>query len=114
MNASHLSERGRRIYAGMAASGITSAADLARRIKVSRQTVSRWLTQPDAMPSAAEAFRLADTLHMSARWLVTGDGHATPREQIAPNERRLLCRYRKLDERRRTILLHAAADLLTT
>lgn len=114
MNASRFSERGRRIFAGMAASGITSISCLARRVGVSRQTASRWLTEPDAMPAADEAFRLADVLRMSARWLTIGDGSPTPRQPVRPSEARLLAHYRQLDEPRRSILLHAATDLIST
>lgn len=114
MNKSRLTAMGQRIHAGMAASGVTTVADLARRAKVSRQTAARWLYEPEATPSAPESFRLGDALRMSARWLVTGEGCPTPREPILPNEHRLLDRYRRMDESRRSILLHAADELTLT
>lgn len=114
MNTSQLTPLGRRIRVGMAASGITSLSELARRVGVSHQTVRRWLYDPAASVDAAHSFRLCDAVRLSARWIVTGDGQPTPRISISPGEARLLHRYRRLPDQQRSILLHVSADLLTT
>lgn len=111
MNSSRLTPMGRRIHAGMATSGYSNVAQLARKVGVSRQTVRRWLYDPNVTPTAVDSFALSDALHLSARWIVTGLGEPTPREPLLPNEKKLLCRYRELDGGGQTILLHAAAHL---
>ena len=114
MNASRLTDMGRRIHVGMCAAGYTNLALLARRIGVSRQTVHRWLYEPGVSIGAVDAFRLADTLHLSARWIVLDGSTPTPRESVSPEERALLAHYRQTPVKHRSILLHAAADLAST
>lgn len=114
MNTSRMSPMGRRIHVGMAASGIASASDLARRVGVSHQTARRWLYVPGAHLDAETAIRLADVVHLSLRWLVYGKGVPTPRVDLRPDEAALVADYRRLPKLQRSVLRHCAHDLRTT
>lgn len=109
----NLTLMGQRIAAGMAANGIRSESELARRIGVSHQTVRRWLYNPLARIDAVTLFRLSDAVGMSARWIISGQGAPTVRTPITPNEGRLLSQYRLLPHREQSILLGCARDLIS-
>ena len=109
-----LTPMGGRIRAGMAAAGIKNDSDLARRIEVSRQTVRRWMLEPGAHVDAATLFRLVDTLRMSGRWLLHGEGSPVVRMPLTPDAQRLVEIHDGLDEEARSILLKAATHLITS
>lgn len=112
MQVENLSPMGRRIRIGMASAGIVSESDLARRVGVSRQTVRRWLYDPLVRVEAVTLFRLSDALHLSARWIVTGQGCPTPRMSLTPSAQQLIEIYDALPAAARTVLLSAAAHLV--
>lgn len=56
----------------MAAAGLRSPAELARKMGVNRQTVYRWTEGHGSKLTPEMLFKLSDTLDVSARWLVIG------------------------------------------
>jgi len=62
-----------RITTAMAACGIQSAAELARRMNLPRQTIHRWLGTGIDNISYRHLLTLSDTLNVNARWLVFGE-----------------------------------------
>lgn len=80
-----------RIKLAMAAAGIGSPAELARRMKSSRQTVHNYLSGQRDNPEPTQLFRLADVLHVNPRWLALGPPHApgVPMN-LAPEEQEAL------------------------
>lgn len=113
MNApTRLTPLGQRIRAGMISAGIAHSSKLARKVGVSPQTVSRWLYQANTTIEASALFVLADTLMLSARWIAHGAGPPTRRETVTPSESMLLSQFRALAPQQRSILLHAARNLM--
>lgn len=55
----------------MAQSGIKTVAELARRMKLNRQTVHRWVAG-EGDPTPELLFKLSDVLQCNARWLALG------------------------------------------
>lgn len=62
-----------RIRDAMIAAGIAGPGELARRLRLPRQTVHRWLAGNIKNLTYDNLFRLADLLNVSARWLAIGD-----------------------------------------
>ena len=114
METSRLSALGGRIHVGMCQNGITTVAELARRVGVSHQTARRWLYDAEYDITALDAFKLGEVLRVSARWVVTGQGHATPMMQVGPNERALLLGFRELPEDYRAALMHTLREMIHT
>lgn len=114
MNKSTFTPLGRRIHVGMAANGISSLTELARRTGVSRQTVRRWLQEPDAHIDVRTGIRLADAVHLSLRWMISGEGIPSPRVDLRPDEAALVAEYRRIPRRNRSVLRHCARELTTT
>lgn len=112
MQRERLTLMGQRIALGMAAAGITSESDLSRRMVVSRQTVRRLLYDPVVRVDAVTLFRLSDTVRLSARWILHGDGAPTVRMPLGPSTQRLVQIFDALPPDRQSILLHAATDLV--
>jgi transcriptional regulator with XRE-family HTH domain len=56
----------------MTKAGLQKPADLARKLDVHRQTVSKWLNGDVDDLSPEMLFKLADALEVNARWLYTG------------------------------------------
>lgn len=67
-----------RIKMGMAAQGIGSPAELARRLSVDRQRVHKWLNDEVQNMDHASLFKLADVLGCSAKWLALREGPPQP------------------------------------
>lgn len=107
-----LTALGQRIHLGMTTVGISSEAELARRILVSRQTVRRLLYDPVVRVDAVTLFRLADTVKLSARWILHGYGAPTARVPLGPSALRLVELHEGLSPEAQTILMHAATNLL--
>jgi transcriptional regulator with XRE-family HTH domain len=61
-----------RIRMQMAANGIHSDAELARKLKLRRQTVHKWMNGDSKNLTPENIFRLSDVLKCSARWLMLG------------------------------------------
>lgn len=114
MNSNRLTPMGRRIKAGMVSTGIGSAAELARRAGIPRPTAYRWLTQKMATADATTLFAIADVVHMSARWLLTGTGCATIRMPVTPTQRRIIEIHDKLPTEQRAIMVACAMQLEKT
>lgn len=78
-----------RIAAAMAAVGIRSPAELARKMQVPRQTVYRWTNGEGDKLTPEMLYKLADALNANARWLAEGPPwspvrprHLTPEQQL--------------------------------
>lgn len=56
----------------MAARGLTRPSELARRMKLSRQTVHNWTTGRGENLTPEMLYRLADALEVNPRWLALG------------------------------------------
>jgi transcriptional regulator with XRE-family HTH domain len=112
MQREKLTPIGKRIRVGMASVGICSESDLARRIGVSHQTVRRILYEPVRV-DAVTMFRISDTLKMSARWLMFGQGTPAIRLPLTPSAQRLIEIHDRLDAKGRSILLAAATQLVS-
>jgi transcriptional regulator with XRE-family HTH domain len=56
----------------MAQAGIKNMSELARRMKVNRQTVHRWLDGQGDKLTPEMLFKLADALNVNARWIAFG------------------------------------------
>lgn len=69
-----------RIKIGMAQAGIHSIAELARRMKLNRQTVHRWVDGQGDKLTPEHLFKLSDALQVSARWLALGP----PESPVSP------------------------------
>ena len=79
--------------------GVTTPAQFADRVKVSRQTGHKWWSGSTKNLRAIDLFDIADRLGVSARWLLTGElpmirGQRTP----TPDEQRALDLFRALPE----------------
>lgn len=107
-----LTPMGQRIHMGMASVGITTESALARRVHVSRQTVRRLLYDPVTRVDAVTLFRLADTIKLSARWIVHGSGSPSVRTPVTLSAARLIELHNELPPIARGILLRVAAQLL--
>jgi len=85
-----------RIRIGMAAKGIATPSQLARRLKLNRQTVHKWLREDVQQIDPIHLFRLADTLELNPRWLATRDGEPQPLQRMTLDQKRVLELYRAL------------------
>lgn len=112
MHTTKLTPMGRRIHAGMIAVGIRTESELARKIGVSHQTVRRLLYE-HVRADGLTIMRLSDTLRLSGRWLLLGEGLPGIRASLTPNAMRLVEIYDRLDPKARRILLAAATDLVS-
>lgn len=112
MQRDRLTLMGERIHLGMVSVGITTESALARRVHVSRQTVRRLLYDPVTRVDAVTLFRLADTIKLSARWIVHGSGSPSVRTPVTPSAARLIELHNELPPMARGILLRVAAQLL--
>lgn len=92
----HLSGR---IKIGMAANGITSEAELARRVGCHRQTVHKWLEGESVTIDPKYLFKLADVLKCSARWLALREGGPQKFVQLDIDKTRLLDIYEELSQK---------------
>ncbi len=91
-----------------------SQTAIARSLGINKQTVDRWMG--DGEPRPAMIFHIADTWHVDARWLATGDGNISPDPSgpgaaLTVEELDLLRRYRKAPARSRTSILAVAKAL---
>jgi len=101
-----------RIRDAMIARGISSPAELARRLGVPRQTVHRWLNADVKNITHENLFRLGDVLNISARWLALGD--VDPSKSKLKNEfdSEVLEIYRNLSAHNRSQWLTIGRSLL--
>lgn len=75
-----------RIRLGMAQAGLRSVSDLARKMKVNRQTVHRWVDGQGEKLTPEMLFNLADALNVSPKWLALGPPESpVPPRQLDPD-----------------------------
>lgn len=72
----------------MAQAGIHSVAELARRMKVNRQTVHYWVSGQGDKLTPDLLFKLSDVLNVNARWLALGPPNS-PVKPISPDPSRM-------------------------
>lgn len=95
-----------RLLIGMATSGIgRSAAKLAERLEVSRQTAGRWLNGTTESIESHTLMRAAGLFGFCPVWLATGDGSPTPMERVTADESVLLQAFRKMSPAEQNNLL---------
>lgn len=88
-------------------------ADVSRRSGIPKNTLSRW-ANGRSVPEAKHLFNLADVLRVNPRWLITGEGHRQPVEEMrldGSGEGELVSLFRSLDEDGRKHLLKTATLL---
>lgn len=64
-----------RIRIGMVTAGIQTPAELARRAKIHRQAVHKYLNGENEKLTPEKLYRLSDALNVNARWLALGPPH---------------------------------------
>lgn len=83
----------------MAAAGIDTPTDLARRMKVNRQTVHTWVRGKRAKLTPEMLFKLADALNVNAKWLALGPPNMPSKpKHLAPDDNELIEIARALDD----------------
>ena len=97
----------------MAAKGINNPTQLARRLKLNRQTVHKWLAENVKQIEPIYLFRLAETLELNPRWLATKEGEPQPPQHMSLDQKRVLELYRALPPRVRDAWLKSGDSLLT-
>lgn len=75
-----------RIKLAMHAAGLKNQADLARKMKVHRQTVNKWFTGDSDDMTPALLFKLSDALNVSPRWLALGPPESPVKPQVLDPE----------------------------
>jgi transcriptional regulator with XRE-family HTH domain len=91
-----------RIKLAMAAVGISTPSELARRMKASRQTVHNYVSGQRDNPEPALLFKLADALNVNPRWLALGHPHSPGLPvTVTPEEAETLEIRRALDDQAR-------------
>lgn len=85
-----------RIRIAMATQGIGSQSELARRMKVNRQTVHKWLNGEVHSLESALLFRLSDVLNVNPRWLALHAGSPIKRREMTEETLQLVELYEAL------------------
>lgn len=67
---------------GMVSAGIRNPSELARRMKIHRQTAHKWFDGQSDNLTPEMLFKLADILHVNPRWLAFGQ----PESPVAPRQ----------------------------
>lgn len=102
-----------RIRIGMAGAGISSPAELARRMKVNRQTVHRWIAGEGDKLTPDMLFRLADALEVNPRWLAMGAPHSPVKPHIpSVEEAELISLFVSLPSAARESWMSSGRDLI--
>lgn len=102
-----------RIRIGMASAGISSPAELARRMKVNRQTVHRWIAGEGDKLTPEMLFRLADALEVNPQWLALGAPHSPVKPHIpSVEESELIALYEKLPAAAKESWVSSGRDLI--
>lgn len=86
-----------RIKAAMVQAGIQNPAELARKMKVSRQTVQNWVNGRTEKITPELLYRLCDVVNVNGRWMALGDPHSPVRPVfITPDEAEVLQIFKAL------------------
>lgn len=102
-----------RIQLAMAAVGIDSPAKLAKKMKVNRQTVHRWINGEGEKLTPEMLFKLSDALSVNPRWMAFGAPHSpvTPSTPTV-DEAEVLDVYRRLPPAAQDTWLSTGRDLI--
>lgn len=105
-----------RIRIGMAARGITSEAELARRLKMHRQTVNKWISGEVEYLEPEYLFRLADALDCNPRWLALKEGEPQKPVELDLEKMKVIQLYSALSKHPqvRDLWVKHGQDLLQT
>jgi transcriptional regulator with XRE-family HTH domain len=88
---------GGRVRIQMAAVGIKNPSELARRLQLPRQTISKWLRDEIKDVGLDNLYRLSDVLDCSARWLATRQGSPHRATLMSVEEREAIELFRALE-----------------
>lgn len=102
-----------RIRLSMAAVGLRTPTDLARKMKINRQTVHKWMTGRSDKLTPDMLFKLADALEVNARWLALGAPYSPLKmRQIDPETAELVALRENLPPQLRDAFLSHGRELL--
>lgn len=102
-----------RIRIGMAQAGLVTPSQLARKMKVNRQTVHRWVAGEGDKLTPEMLFKLADALLVNPRWLAMGAPHSpVPPHIPSVNEAEVLEVYGRLPEAAKDTWISNGRDLV--
>lgn len=104
---------GGRIKIGMASKGIAGPSELARKLKLRRQTVTKWVNDEVDFLEPKYLFPLADVLGMNPRWLSIREGAPSPEKVVSQDDQRVLELYGALKPGVRDSWLKSGDALLT-
>ena len=102
-----------RIKIGMATQGIATESELARRVKLNRQTVHKWLSGEVKTIDPDTLFKLADVLNVDPKWLATKEGEPQQPQRVSLEHKRLIELYNALPEHMRRAWLKSGDALLS-
>ena len=86
--------------------------ELARAAKIAQSTLSDLERGDSVSPRGDSLVRLASVLEVDHEWLMTGQGHPTPKVKPDIDESHLLAMYRAMTEANRSALIATARALL--
>lgn len=101
-----------RIKIGMAAQGIAGASELARRMKLRRQTVQKWLSGEVSKIEPENLIKLAQILDMDPEWLATREGEPQRKGRVTLEQKRLIELYNALPEQLRRAWMRSGDAML--
>lgn len=86
-----------RLADAMKKEGLKGPVELGKRLKVNKQTASKWINGQTTRLAAADLYRIADGLRVSPRWLWKGgDIPMISKPSIGAEEERLIGIFRSL------------------
>lgn len=85
-----------RLATAMTQQGVKGPKQLGDRLKINKQTASKWINGQTTELSADHLYLIADGLKVSARWLWKGEGSMIPRPDMGAEEEKLIGVYRSL------------------
>ncbi len=88
-----------------------SQAELARRLGVTRQSVSLWCSSPSMELSASNALRLAQELEVDPYWLVFGRGNMRTPRKLELHESEMISVMNQLDTSSKELALKLVSQL---
>jgi transcriptional regulator with XRE-family HTH domain len=103
---------GGRVKMQMAARGIRNPAELARRMSLPRQTISKWLNNETKDLELSNLYKLADILDCNARWLALRDGVPQKPVEMDLEKKRVIDLYQALPKAVRASWVSSGEALL--